>query len=190
MSLDAPMSDAELLRIHRERLKPVRADLSVPPGEVHLRQAGKTVARIVNLAVERKSTSVRKQQREHTDQTRVIEWARSPEALAAFPDLEGLYAVPNGGGRSAREGSELQAEGVLAGMPDLCLPAPRLNPWISGARVYGACYIEQKDLEGKLRPSQITRIPILRALGNYVEVSMSADATIVLLTHYLQLPKP
>ncbi len=36
-----------------------------------------------------------------------------------------LFAIPNGGARSAVTGARLRAEGVVAGIPDLFLAAPR-----------------------------------------------------------------
>ena len=36
-----------------------------------------------------------------------------------------MFAVPNGGARSIRTGQRLKAEGVLAGVPDIFLAAPR-----------------------------------------------------------------
>ena len=43
----------------------------------------------------------------------------------AYPDLELLYHVPNGGSRNKAEASKLKRMGVRAGVPDLVLPVPR-----------------------------------------------------------------
>jgi len=52
---------------------------------------------------------------EHALQCAVVQYLR-----LACPD--GLvFAVPNGGHRSARTGADLRREGLLAGVPDLCL---------------------------------------------------------------------
>lgn len=54
--------------------------------------------------------------------------------------LEWMYAVPNGGARSASQGSILKAEGVKSGVADICLPYP--------ASGYHGLYIEMKRADG------------------------------------------
>jgi len=58
-----------------------------------------------------------------------------------------LFAIPNGGRRSAREGARLKAEGVRAGVWDLFL-AER------GANREGGMFIEMKSEKGKLTEAQ------------------------------------
>ncbi|MDB4906378.1 MAG: hypothetical protein JWO05_1162 [Gemmatimonadetes bacterium] len=81
----------------------------------------------------------------------------------------------------------MKDEGLRPGQPDVCLPVPRRAP---DGSVYGACYLELKDLDGALRESQRRRIRLLRAVGNYVEVAMSMESARALLLHYLSLPRP
>src|SRR5262249_10929232 len=57
-----------------------------------------------------------------------------------YPVLKLLYAVPNGGDRNLHVARKLKAEGVLAGVADLCLPAVR--------RGYHGLYLEMKSEEG------------------------------------------
>lgn len=57
-----------------------------------------------------------------------------------------LFAVPNGGARSATEGKMLKAEGVMAGVSDLILLVPRQG--------YGALCIEMKTAKGVQRETQ------------------------------------
>ena len=45
-------------------------------------------------------------------------------ASARWPDAV-MFAVPNGGWRTLRTAARLKAEGVLAGVPDIFLAAPR-----------------------------------------------------------------
>lgn len=42
-----------------------------------------------------------------------------------YPELALLYHIPNGGRRDRAEAARLKAEGVKAGVPDLCLPVAR-----------------------------------------------------------------
>src|SRR5262249_12840255 len=64
-------------------------------------------------------------------------WVRTVEDT--HPVLNLLYAVPNGGDRNLRVARKLKAEGVLAGVADLCLPAAR--------RGYHGLYLEMKSEE-------------------------------------------
>lgn len=54
-----------------------------------------------------------------------------------------FFHVPNGGSRDAREGMQLKASGVVAGVPDMIL--------IQQGRCYG---FEMKTLTGKVSPVQ------------------------------------
>ena len=47
-----------------------------------------------------------------------------------------IFAIPNGGARDIRVAQKLKAEGVLAGVPDLCVPIPKNG--------YNGLYIEMK----------------------------------------------
>jgi hypothetical protein len=53
-----------------------------------------------------------------------------------WPELRWMYAIPNGGGRSASQGNALKAEGVKGGVSDVCLPIARKG--------YYGFYIEMK----------------------------------------------
>jgi VRR-NUC domain len=75
---------------------------------------------------------------ERRHQVALIKWVR--EVKDAYPVLNLLYAVPNGGYRNIYVARKLKAEGVRAGVPDLCLPAAR--------RGYHGLYIEMKSEEG------------------------------------------
>ena len=54
-----------------------------------------------------------------------------------FPELALLYHVPNGGSRKKAEAGRFRAEGVKAGVPDLCLPVARglCKGWEAAAKV-------------------------------------------------------
>lgn len=55
---------------------------------------------------------------EHWEQTQLFAWAANHQVL----DL--MYAIPNGGKREIQTAMRLKAEGVKAGVPDICLPVP------------------------------------------------------------------
>jgi hypothetical protein len=75
---------------------------------------------------------------ERRHQVALIKWVRSVKDT--HPVLNLLYAVPNGGARNLYVARKLKAEGVRAGVADLCLPAAR--------RGYHGLYIEMKSEEG------------------------------------------
>ena len=61
-----------------------------------------------------------------------------------------LFAIPNGGRRSAREGARLKQEGVRAGVWDLFLAQPRFKTSVQRAGLF----IEMKAGKGKLTEAQ------------------------------------
>ena len=61
-----------------------------------------------------------------------------------------IFAVPNGEARSRSTGARLKAEGVSAGVPDLCVPA--WGVWIEMKRANGGTVsAAQKDWHAYLR---------------------------------------
>ena len=56
---------------------------------------------------------------EHDQQVLLFRWA------SHYRELDCMYAIPNGGHRDVRVAARLKAEGVKAGVPDICLPIPR-----------------------------------------------------------------
>lgn len=95
---------------------------------------------------------------EHSLQVTVVAWAMA--LTGQHPELACLYAVPNGGKRSRIVGALLKAEGVRAGVPDLCLPVPRCS--------FAALYLELKRPGNKPTSSQCDMAKLLLANGNAV----------------------
>ena len=71
---------------------------------------------------------------ESAHQIALIRWADLQARTR--PELGLLYSIANGGMRNIITAARLKAEGVRAGVPDLCLPVPRNG--------FGALYIELK----------------------------------------------
>jgi len=90
---------------------------------------------------------------EHDEQKAVITWARMQ-----YKDLL-IFAIPNGGQRHPAIARKLKAEGVLAGIPDLCL--------ISQDQI---CFIEMKTPTGKLSNTQKAMKRKIEDYGIRVEV--------------------
>ena len=75
---------------------------------------------------------------EHVEQRELVSWFRQ-----TFAGVR-ILAIPNGSQRSRTTGAKLKAEGVVAGVPDLFVPA--WNLWIEMKRADGGTTSEvQKD---------------------------------------------
>lgn len=76
---------------------------------------------------------------EHAHQAAIMQWIAtigSDNNGLAIPDLDLLFAIPNGGDRNPSVAASLKAEGVRSGVPDLCWPVPR--------GVFAGLYVELK----------------------------------------------
>jgi hypothetical protein len=115
---------------------------------------------------------------EHEEQTAVILWARANESR--LPALRTLFAIPNGGRRDPATARMLAAEGVRAGVPDLCLPVMRGG--------FGALWIEMKrrDFSNRLSSEQASFVGALRAAGHHVVVAYGAPEAIAAILAYLE----
>lgn len=136
---------------------------------------------------------------EHQIQSAVVEWARAQADAQKFniasrlPYLGLLYAIPNGAGvairsRETRGGKvvtysperiKLVKEGLLPGIPDLCLPVPRTPHYIG-------LYLETKTQTGPTSAEQLAIHEKLRRCGHAVEVYRTVDAGIQMLLMYLE----
>lgn len=75
---------------------------------------------------------------EHEEQRELVRWFRQ-----TWPGMR-IFAIPNGGARSAATAGRLKAEGVSPGVPDLFIPALKL--WVEMKRTKGGSLsAEQKD---------------------------------------------
>ena len=60
---------------------------------------------------------------EYEEQVALMQWAEWNKPW--IPELEAIYAIPNGEKRNAITGARLKRSGTKRGVPDLCLPVPR-----------------------------------------------------------------
>ena len=118
----------------------------------------------VDLKRKRKNT-------EHIDQVKVVQHFR-----AFYPDII-IAAIPNGGDRSPQERVRLHSEGVLAGMPDLCVLEPKNG--------FHALFVEMKTKAGVVSSKQSTVGLQLNAKGYLCLVSRSAPDAIKIIEDYL-----
>ena len=112
---------------------------------------------------------------EHQEQVAIFEWA---EIMSnAYPELELLHAIPNGGVRGWQTAKKLKAEGVKAGVPDIFLPVSKEK--------YHGLYIELKYGKNTTSDAQKWWISRLTTEGYLVKTCYGADEAIHLLSEYL-----
>ena len=114
---------------------------------------------------------------EHDIQASLIQW--SILSRKKYPDLELLYAIPNGGHRDVRVGAKLKKEGVRRGIPDLHLPVPRGS--------HPSLYIEMKTARGQLSVDQRWWKDRLMQTGHAWFLCRTVEEAISALSAYLLL---
>lgn len=115
---------------------------------------------------------------ESVEQQCLFRWAEFQHGR--FPELTLLYHVPNGGNRSKSEAGRFRAEGVKAGVPDLCLPVARGG--------FHGLYIELKRQKGsKTSDAQIAWLENLKQQGYFVALCKGWEAAAKEIEKYMQL---
>lgn len=114
---------------------------------------------------------------EHQEQVALFEWADIMKGKV--PELELLFAIPNGGVRGWQTAIKLKAEGAKSGVPDVCLPVSRGE--------YSGMYIEMKYGKNKASENQNWWISRLDEQGYYVRICYGAEEAIDIITKYLEI---
>ena len=115
--------------------------------------------------------------KESEEQQTLFEWVRLQSGK--YPELRLLYHIPNGGSRNKAEAGRLQAEGVKAGVPDLCLPVARGG--------YHGLYIELKRKRGGVASDlQLAWMENLMKQGYCVALCKGWEAAAEMIMNYLQ----
>jgi hypothetical protein len=115
---------------------------------------------------------------EHHEQVAIFEWVKLN--LAKYPQLENLFAIPNGGQRSPVTGAMLKAEGVRSGVADIMLAYP--------CNGYHGLFIELKRRDGgKVSPQQQDWINRLNKAGYLAIVAYGAKEAVKIITDYLNM---
>lgn len=116
---------------------------------------------------------------EAQEQVGLFNWAAQMANLGVYPELYWMYHVPNGGKRNAIEGARFKAQGVKAGVPDICLPVPKGR--------YHGLYIELKRRDGgTVAKSQSDYIRALRTFGYRAEICAGAQEAMDVIENYLR----
>lgn len=118
---------------------------------------------------------------EDQHQEALFRWA----ALSKIPELDLMYAVPNGGLRNVRVAVKLKAGGVKSGVPDICLPTARGS--------FHGLYIElkkpkcSKSPAGKPTKNQIEWLQKLNDAGYLAVTCIGWDEAKKAIETYLML---
>lgn len=114
---------------------------------------------------------------ETEEQQALFQWA--VYQMGRYPDLEWMYAVPNGGYRNKATAARLKAEGVKSGVPDICLPVPHGH--------YHGLYIEMKRRKGGKESDNQKRWKAgLRQNGYRVELCKGWEQAVAVILNYLK----
>lgn len=113
---------------------------------------------------------------ESIEQICLFRWAAY--SSGAMPELKLLYHVPNGGKRDIVTAKKLKAEGVKAGVPDICLPVARGK--------YHGLYIELKVGKNKTTENQDMWLEALNKNGYYTNVCYGWEEASKVITDYLK----
>lgn len=105
----------------------------------------------------------------------LFQWAAIQQRC--WPELELLFAIPNGGHRVKGVAVKLQREGVRAGVPDIFLPVAR-GDW-------HGLFIEMKAEKGKVTEKQEEWHERLKAAGYLVLVCYGWEAARKAIESYL-----
>lgn len=114
---------------------------------------------------------------ESQEQQALFKWAEL--SRNRYPELDLLFAVPNGRKRAVIDGYLLKKEGVKRGVPDILLPVARKG--------YHGLFIELKrnTQRAKLSEEQIAMISKLLEQGYYVAVCYGWRSAAATLQSYL-----
>ncbi len=108
-------------------------------------------------------------------------WAASE--LARYPQLQWMFAIPNGGSRHIAEAVKFVGTGTRAGVPDIMLPIPYYDSY--EVRHHGM-FIEMKVGKNKTSKAQDEWIDALRANGYYVVVCYTWNVARAAIVAYLE----
>lgn len=115
---------------------------------------------------------------EYAEQVALLDWCL--HRLGVMPELEFLFAVPNGELRDKVVAVKLKRAGVKAGVPDLFWPLP--------CGGYHGLWIENKWGRNTLSDDQTRWVAFLRGHGYLVLVSYDWRAAGAAIENYYGLP--
>jgi hypothetical protein len=112
---------------------------------------------------------------EHQEQKALFEWANRSK----HKEAQLMFAIPNGGHRHKAVAAKLKAEGVKAGVPDICLPVARGG--------FSSLFIELKTKTGTMQKTQIEWQIKLNEAGNMAVTCKGWEQAKDTIENYLRL---
>lgn len=114
---------------------------------------------------------------EHNEQVKLFKNLKN--LSVQYPQLNLIFAIPNGGARNKITARNLKLEGVKAGVPDIFIPIPQNQ--------YSGMFIELKKKGNYLRKEQKNFIEELLKLNYNCVVCYSAKDALVAIQEYLNI---
>lgn len=99
-----------------------------------------------------------------------------------LPEVQGIFAIPNGGHRNKVVAAKLKAEGVKKGVLDICVPIARKN--------YHGLYIEMKYGNNTLTPEQIWFKQFFEKQGYLTQVFYDSEKAFRFIVNYITGKEP
>ncbi len=125
---------------------------------------------------------------EHGHQAALFCWAADPNVRAALPELQWLFAIPNGGLRNPVTANRLKATGVKKGVMDICLLVRRVEYaalWIELKRPKSVSPTGKKRQAGKVSEDQQPWLDQARACGHGAVSCVGWEAARDMIIQYL-----
>ena len=113
---------------------------------------------------------------EHDLQASFFDWAS--RAVREWPELDLMFAIPNGGHRNKIVAAKLKREGVKAGVADIFLPVPKGG--------YSGMWMELKYRKGKLSDAQLRFLTSMVHMGYYAVAARDWEALAEETVNYLK----
>lgn len=114
---------------------------------------------------------------EAVEQAALFHWAALQQN--AYPELEWMYHIPNGGSRHRLEAYNLKKQGVKSGVPDICLPVARGE--------YHGLYIELKAHNNTPTENQKKWLAGLKKNGYYSVICWGWEQAAEAIKQYLSI---
>lgn len=114
---------------------------------------------------------------EHNEQVALFEWAKL--VSKRYPELDLMFAVPNGGKRHKAVALKMMREGAKSGVPDIFLPVPSGN--------WHGLFIEMKVGSNKPTGNQVWWLENLAEQGYRTEVCYGFEEAQKIIEEYLDV---
>lgn len=114
---------------------------------------------------------------ESEEQQALFQWAKYKEGQ--YPEIKLMHHIPNEGKRTISAGAKLKREGLVSGVPDICLSVPKGK--------YHSLYIELKRVKySKVSKEQEEYIKMLNMYDNFAIICYGWEEAAKVIEWYLK----